>query len=266
MQKTIKNNVTVSGIGLHTGKDNTVTLSPAKPDSGITFIHKGNRIKLDHTIAFGDYLNSYIMLDGHKVYTVEHLIAAIFGLGIDNIDIKIDGDEVPILDGSCKGWIDTIADNTEVLYDHPVKSLKIDAPVKVELKDSFAAAFPSDHLRITYVANYGDGTMSYDNAITPEVFINDIANARTFGFERDIEYMRSQGLIKGGSLDCAVIIYKDGTQSSPDRLPDEKIRHKVLDFIGDMGLLGTQLKGHFVIYKGGHALHGILRNQIINTL
>lgn len=266
MQKTIKNNVTISGIGLHTGKDSTVTLSPAKPDSGITFIHNGSRIRLDHNIAFGDYLNSYIMLNGHKVYTVEHLIAALFGLGIDTIDVKIDGDEVPILDGSCKGWIDVLADNIEVLYNHPVNALKINAPVKVELKDSFAAAFPSDSLRITYIANYGDGTMSYDNAITPEVFINDIANARTFGFERDIEYMRSQGLIKGGSLDCAVIIYKDGTQSSPDRLPDEKIRHKVLDFIGDMGLLGTQLKGHFVIYKGGHALHGILRNQIINTI
>ena len=266
MQKTVKNTVTVSGIGLHTGENNTVTISAAPAGTGIVFIQGDEAIKLVPSIAFGDYLNSYLMLDGHKVYTVEHLIAALFGLGIDNVSINIDGNEAPILDGSCKVWIDNLADNIEVLYGSPARSLKITSPIKVELKDSFAIAFPSDELRITYIANYGDGTMSYDNTITPEVFIRDIADARTFGFERDIEYMRSQGLIKGGSLDCAVMIYKDGTQSSPDRLPDEKIRHKVLDFIGDMGLLGVQLKGHFVIYKGGHTLHGLLRNEIAKMM
>lgn len=262
MQTTIKKSVTISGIGLHTGAESKVILYAAPTDTGIVFMHNNKLINLGPDMAFGDYLNSYIVLDKQKIYTVEHLIAAIFGLGIDNMLIRIEGEEIPILDGSCRQWVERLRDNIEPL-DKPIKDyISVKTPFKVELKDSFAAAFPCDDLRITYVANYGDGAMSYDNLLGMDTFISDIADARTFGFERDIEYMRSQGLIKGGSLDCAVIIYNDGTQSSPDRLADEKIRHKVLDFIGDMGLLGKKLKGHFIIYKGGHTLHGLLRDEL----
>ena len=258
-QRTIKNETAFEGIGLHTGKHAHVTLKPASRDTGIIFIrtdkpavikaHVGSVIDT----AFATTLGS----NGVKVKTVEHMLAALAGLGIDNLLIEVSGPEMPILDGSSTELISIILRAGIAKQGRKRPYLRINRPFVFDDGHARIAALPYNGSRITYSIFFhhhgiGEQRMSID--ITEENFVREIAPARTFGFLKDIEYLRSNGLAKGGSLENAVILGENGIlNTSGLRFKDEFVRHKVLDSIGDFSLIGFPIYGHIIANKSGHS-------------
>lgn len=258
-QRTIKNSVSVEGIGLHTGLHARVTINPAARDSGITFI------RTDKPMVIKAYVGSVIDTafattighNGVKIRTVEHILAALAGLGIDNATIDVDGPEIPILDGSSTEFISLILRAGIAKQGKKRPYLRVLRPFIFEDGHSKIAVFPHKGSRITYSIHFhhhgiGEQRMSMD--INEETFTREIAPARTFGFLKDIEYLRTNGLAKGGSLDNAIILGDNGILNATGlRFSDEFVRHKVLDSIGDFSLLGFPIYGHIIASKSGHA-------------
>ncbi len=269
-QTTIKKAIGCSGIGLHSGKVVKLTLSPAQEDTGIVFhIHGDHGVKVvapepDSVIATG--LATTLGLDGASVATVEHLLAALTGLQIDNVRIDIEGGEVPIMDGSAASFVFMLRDAGIARQTRNRVVQRIKKTINFERDGKHIKASPHAGLRIDYTIDFdhpliGRQTMSME--ITPESFAQEIAKARTFGFLREVEYLHKNGLALGGSLDNAIVL-DEYTVLNEDglRFDDEFVRHKILDFIGDMAMLGTPLQGHFEIFASGHALN----NQFLRTV
>ncbi len=258
-QRTLKRKVSFEGIGLHTGKHSCVTLKPAAPDTGVTFIRtdKPALIKAHVGAVIDTAFATTIGINGIKIGTVEHILAAVAGLGIDNIIIEVAGPEIPILDGSSTDLIGIILKAGIARQDKKRPFLRILRPVIFEDGHSSIAALPYNGSRITYSiffnhSGIGEQRISID--ITEENFVAEIAPARTFGFLKDIEYLRSNGLAKGGSLENAVVMSEKGVlNASGLRFKDEFVRHKVLDSIGDFSLIGFPIYGHIVANKSGHS-------------
>lgn len=258
-QRTIKREITFDGIGLHTGKYARVTLKPAPRDEGITFIrtdreavmkaHVGSVIDTAFATTIGH--------NGVKIRTVEHLLSALAGLGIDNITIEIQGPEIPILDGSSTELISIILKAGIAKQGKKRPFLRIKKAFIFEDGHARIAALPYNGTRITYSIffhHYGFGEQRMSLDLNEESFAREIAPARTFGFLKDIEYLRTNGLAKGGSLDNAIILSDNGIlNSSGLRFKDEFVRHKVLDFIGDFSLIGFPIWGHIVASRSGHS-------------
>ncbi|NJD56582.1 MAG: UDP-3-O-acyl-N-acetylglucosamine deacetylase [Nitrospirae bacterium] len=258
-QRTIKNEVSFEGIGLHTGKHSTVTLKPAPRDAGITFIRidKPAIIKAHVGSVIDTAFATTLGHNGVKVKTVEHMLAALAGLGIDNITIEINGPEMPILDGSATGLISIILKAGIAKQGKKRPYLRINRPFVFEDGHAKIAVFPYSGSKMTYSIffhHHGIGEQHMSIDITEENFVREIAPARTFGFLKDIEYLRSNGLAKGGSLDNAIILGEDGIlNTSGLRFKDEFVRHKVLDSIGDFSLIGFPIYGHIIASKSGHS-------------
>jgi len=258
-QRTIKREITFDGIGLHTGKYSRVTLKPAPRDEGITFIrtdreavmkaHVGSVIDTAFATTIGH--------NGVKIRTVEHLLSALAGLGIDNITIEVQGPEIPILDGSSTELISIILKAGIAKQGKKRPFLRIKKAFIFEDGHARIAALPYNGTRITYSIffhHYGFGEQRMSLDLNEESFAREIAPARTFGFLKDIEYLRTNGLAKGGSLDNAIILSDNGIlNSSGLRFKDEFVRHKVLDFIGDFSLIGFPIWGHIVASRSGHS-------------
>jgi len=258
-QRTIKNEVTFEGIGLHTGRHSRVTLKPASRDAGITFIRtdKPAVIKAHVGAVIDTAFATTIGSNGVKIKTVEHMLAALAGLGIDNLVIEVAGPEMPILDGSSTELISIILEAGIAKQGKKRPYLRIKKPFIFEDGHAHIAAFPYSGSKMTHSIFFhhnGIGEQRISIDITEENFVTEIAPARTFGFLKDIEYLRSNGLAKGGSLDNAVIMGENGVMNASGlRFKDEFVRHKVLDSIGDFSLIGFPIYGHIVASKSGHS-------------
>ncbi len=244
---------------MHTGRHAKVTMKPASRDTGITFIRsdKNTVIKAHVGSVIDTAFATTIGQDGAKIRTVEHIMAALAGLGIDNVVIDVNGPEIPIIDGSSTELINIILQAGIAKQGKKRPFLRIRRPVIFDDGNSKIAALPYDGRRITYSIffnHYGFGEQRLSLEIDEEAFAREIAPARTFGFLKDIEYLRTNGLAKGGSLDNAVILGENGVlNSSGLRFKDEFVRHKVLDLIGDFAILGFPIYGHIIASKSGHS-------------
>ena len=248
-----------SGIGLHTGRHASVKLKPAPRDSGIIF-HRVDRLTVTraHIGAVTDTAFATTLGNGTvKIKTVEHILAALAGLGIDNLIIEVDGPEIPILDGSSTELVSIILQGGIAKQGKKMPYMRITKPVILEDGHSEIAIFPYEGRKITFRIQFnhhllGEQNMSLE--LNEETFIREIAPARTFGFLKDVQYMTANGLAKGGSLHNAIILSDDGVlNSSGLRYKDEFVRHKILDCIGDFSLIGFPVYGHILANKAGHS-------------
>ena len=268
-QNTIQHEVSTEGVGLHTGVFGHVRLLPAPADSGIVF----RRTDLDRfpieasglNVARVSYATS-LMKQGVLLSTTEHLLAAIYSSGIDNIFIDIDSIEVPILDGSAEPFLQLLDQAGIRRLRRRRRYLKVIRPVEVIEQDRRIGIYPADEFRVQCYVDFPHplvGQQQIEIVVLPDTFRNLLARARTFCFERDIEPLRSVGLIRGGSLDNAIVLTSDGVMNGPLRFPDEFGRHKALDLIGDLALVGLPLLGRVVAHKAGHALHTQLVSRLL---
>jgi UDP-3-O-[3-hydroxymyristoyl] N-acetylglucosamine deacetylase/3-hydroxyacyl-[acyl-carrier-protein] dehydratase len=262
-QRTIKKSFTYSGIGLHTGKKVKTVFKPAPADNGIVF----RRIDLDPPVEIparvefihADEIrrNTTITKNGADIHTVEHILAAASGLQIDNLLVEIDADEPPEpQDGSCSPLVEQLLGVGFENQGVPARYFKISTPV-VHIEDDIElVAVPYDGFRISFTIDYDNphiGTQYASYDLDPDVFIKEIAPSRTFALMSDVEMLKSQGLIKGGSLENAVVVEEKGIMNEgPLRFPDEFVRHKILDIIGDLTLVGAPIEGHVIAVRSGH--------------
>jgi UDP-3-O-[3-hydroxymyristoyl] N-acetylglucosamine deacetylase len=260
-QHTLKAAIRQSGVGLHTGQQVTVSIHPAPMNAGRYFVRTDLKsgpvtIPADIDALHQTVLSTELMAEGVTIRTVEHLLAALSGLGIDNARIEVDGPEIPLLDGSAREWVEQIAIAGWVSQPCLRSIQVLSAPVTVERGDAFVAAIPADCRRFTYGIDFSNPAIGQQwQSVSDSEFVTGIASARTFGFAEEVEKLRAGGLIKGGSLENALVCSDEGWLNPPLRYINEPVRHKVLDLIGDLSLLGSIPKAHFFAYKASHALH-----------
>jgi UDP-3-O-[3-hydroxymyristoyl] N-acetylglucosamine deacetylase len=269
-QRTIRKPVSIEGIGLHSGKLARVTLAPAAADSGITFVSRatGQRIPARVESVVNSHYATTVGVDGARVQTVEHLMAAVAGLDIDNLAVEVDGPEIPALDGSAKPFVALLALAGRVQQSARRRPLTLPCPLRVGGGGRWTQVVPADTLRITYTLDNDHpaiGTQVLSWAPTERSFVDEFAPARTYGFLRDLGLMRKNGLARGGSLDNAIVLGNRGALNGL-RYRDEFVRHKILDLLGDLALLGRPLRAHVIARNGGHALNLELVSAIQRTL
>lgn len=273
MQKTLRNEIRFAGIGLHTGCSVNVRIAPAPVDSGITFtrldLSGAPSIKAGPESVVATSYATSIGANGVTVSTVEHLMAAFYGLGVDNAAVELDGPEVPIMDGSASYFVEVIEDAGLLALDRPRKYLVVKKPIKVADRDKYVLILPSEEMRLTidYNIDFAHSLLSrqsFSKLFSREVFRKELGSARTFGFLRDVEMLRANGLAKGGSLENAVVIGETEILNEGGlRFPDEFVRHKVLDMMGDISLVGAPIVGRIVAHRSGHALNHRLVQEIL---
>ncbi len=262
-QRTVAEEVSCTGIGLHTGKKVKLTVKPAPPNSGIRFervdISPDCSVKASFDNVIKTNMATTIGFNGYSVSTIEHLMAAFFGMGIDNALVEIDGEEVPIMDGSSAPFVFLLKNTGVAIQNSHKRFLLVKRSVKVEDGNRSVRIYPSDELKITYKIDFDHPLIkdqAYEVSFSQSTFIQEISRARTFGFLRDVQTLRNNGLAKGGSLDNAIVmdefrvLNEDGL-----RHKNEFVRHKILDFIGDLAILGHIVIGHFVAERSGHSLN-----------
>jgi UDP-3-O-[3-hydroxymyristoyl] N-acetylglucosamine deacetylase len=258
LQRTLKREVSFSGIGLHTGRYSKVCLKPAPRNTGIIFtrVDKNVSIKASINSVTDTAFATTIGLNGAKIRTVEHMLAALAGLGIDNLFVEVTGPEIPILDGSSMEFTSLILDGGIAKQSRKRPYIRITTPIVLTDGHAEIAAFPYDGRRITYRIHFhhnllGEQKLSLE--LTEENFAMEIAPARTFGFLKDVEYLKANGFARGGSFENAIILGETGVlNSSGLRFKDEFVRHKILDLIGDLSLSGFPIYGHIIANKSGH--------------
>ncbi len=267
LQRTIKNQTTCSSVGLHTGRKITMTIKPAGVDEGITFVRsdaeKGNKcIRASLENVSDTTLATTIGNNGNAVSTIEHLLSALRGLGIDNALIEISGPEVPVMDGSALPFVNMIKNAGIEEQNEGKRLLVIRKAVRVSDGESWAELLPDTKFTVTYEIQFNHpliGLQRQNLQMTESAYEDEICFARTFGFLKDVEYLQAKGLALGGSLKNAVvlddekIINKEGLRD-----PREFVKHKILDAVGDLYLIGMPIIGHFRAYKSGHKLHFML--------
>jgi len=274
-QRTIQKSVQTSGVGLHNGEKVTMTLKPAEADQGIVFRRvdqkKSNEIKVSPDAVKDTKMCSAIGQDTSRVATVEHLMSALSATGIDNIIIELNGPEVPIMDGSSIPFIYLLQTAKLKELDAAKKFVLINDVIEVKDKDKWARFEPYDGFKIDFTIDFphpvfDTSTNKVALDFYDESYITEISRARTFGFMQEVEYLRSNGLARGGSLDNAIVLdeYKiintDGL-----RYNDEFVRHKILDAVGDLYMLGYSIIGNFKAYKSGHELNNKLLLALLSN-
>ncbi|RLD18422.1 MAG: 3-hydroxyacyl-[acyl-carrier-protein] dehydratase FabZ [Caldiserica bacterium] len=260
-QRTIEREVSIEGVGLHTGEKSRVTLKPAKSNTGIVF----KKEKGDEVVpAIVENVNGVlrgttISKDSLTFHTIEHLLAALFALGIDNLIVEMSSSEPPICDGSANEFVKLIEEAGIKELDEEKRFFYINKPIEYVNGDTRIVYVPDSDFVISCTIDYKHpfvGTQYLSLKITPENFKKEIAPSRTFCFDYEIEHLHAKGLAKGGSLENAIVIGENGIHNPPLRFKDEFVRHKILDLIGDLSLLGLPIKGHIIAFKCGH-LHNI---------
>lgn len=270
-ETTTQRPVEASGVGLHSGVPVKIRVLPAPPATGIVFIRTdldGFRIPASWRYVQKVSYATSLMRQGVLISTTEHLLSTFYSMGIDNAFIEIDNLEVPILDGSGKVFVEMLSAAGLKQYRKPRKFLRIRREVEVESNGKRIKIVPDDQFRLTCDVFFPHplvGRQQFDMEVTPENYARELAPARTFGFEYELAQMRDMGLIRGASLDNAVCFDRENILN-PDglRFPDECVRHKALDLIGDLALVGKPLLGHVIAEKAGHAMHFALVNRIMN--
>ena len=270
IQRTLRRSVKCTGIGLHSGRKVTLRLKPAPADHGIRF----KRLDLDglevpataEQIAGISYATG-LAQDAASVGTVEHLLAALIGMGVDNVSVELDQAEVPIMDGSAASFVYLVHEAGRKTLKAPRRFLKILRPIALSNGSKRIAVYPSDHFKVTYSISFDHPLLRHQSRtqrVTEETFVEEIAPARTFGFLKEVEQLRKKGLALGGSLDNAIVLGETGFLNNTLRFEDEFVRHKILDVIGDLALVGHPIIGHVVAHRGGHALHAGFARKILD--
>jgi UDP-3-O-[3-hydroxymyristoyl] N-acetylglucosamine deacetylase len=269
-RRTLKRSVGCTGIGLHSGRPVRLDLKPAPAEHGIRFRRVDVGVEIPASLEHLGGLDhaTRLMREGVCVDTVEHLLSALFALGVDDALVEVDGPEVPVLDGSAAPFV--ILVHEAGLRPLPVarRYLKVLRPVEVVRGGKWIRFTPADHFHVSYAIGFDHPLLRHQSVsvrVTPETFAERIAAARTFGFLRDVEALRQSGLALGGSLENAVVIGETGVLNNKLRFEDEFVRHKVLDAIGDLALLGHPVVGHLEAHKAGHALHAALALKLRQT-
>ncbi len=245
------------GIGLHSGKPVRMLVSPAAPDAGIVFHHGGESIPAAPESVVDSHYATTVGKNAARIQTVEHVMAAAAGLGIDNLDVQIDGPEVPAGDGSAKPFVSLLVAAGRTDQPARRRPIEVPYPVRVGGGNRWLHVLPSKQFRISYTLDNPHpaiGTQTRTYVLSERAFIEEVAPARTYGFLKDIGQLRRHGLARGGSLDNAVVVGKHGPINRL-RFDDEFVRHKVLDLIGDLALLGRPVLGHVIARNGGHDLN-----------
>jgi UDP-3-O-[3-hydroxymyristoyl] N-acetylglucosamine deacetylase len=275
-QHTVTAPATLAGVGLHTGASVRVTVQPAAADHGLVFVRTdlpgAPEIPARHASINAAALTRRTELTGPggaSVATIEHLLAACFGLGIDNARFEIDGPEVPILDGSALPWTDLLQRVGRTPQAAPRRPLRLRRPVSLIRDTAEIIAVPAERLHATFFADLSRAGMQNQAAsftLGRDDFAQCLAPARTFTFHEDVEKLRAAGLIRGGSLECAIIL-KDGAPFQTEyRLPNELACHKLLDLIGDLAILGRPVAAMITARATGHALHHAFVQQLLEEL
>lgn len=249
--------MTVEGIGLHSGKSARVVLAPAAPDTGIVFRVKDQVIPAAPQSVVDWHFATTIGKNGTRIQTVEHLMAAAAGLGVDNLEVHVDGTEIPATDGSAKPFVSALTSAGRTEQSAKRRPLVIPFPIRVGTENRWLAIVPSAQLRISYTLDNDHpaiGTQILTYMPSERLFVEEFAPARTYGFLKDVGIMRKNGLARGGSLENAVVVGKRGPINGL-RYRDEFVRHKVLDLIGDLALLGRPIVGHVIARNAGHDLN-----------
>jgi len=260
-QRTLRRSVSCAGIGLHSGTKVTLSLKPAPADFGIRFRRAdlgGQEVPATVSHVGAIHYATGLARESARVNTVEHLLAALMSLGIDNVLVELNSPEVPIMDGSAAPFVYLIQEAGVKRLSSPRRYLKVLKPLSLSHGEKRIALYPSDHFKVTYSIAFDHPLLRHQSRtlrITEETFVDDVAPARTFGFLKEVEMLRRSGLALGGSLENAVVIGDTAVLNNTLRFEDEFVRHKILDVIGDMALLGRPIIGHLVAHRGGHALH-----------
>lgn len=264
--KTIQSAATINGIGIHSGKAVSMTIRPAPVNTGIVFIRTdlNQSIPVNPLTITPNARATILSSQNAKILTPEHLLATCFALGVFNLRIEIDQEEVPIMDGSAWDFMQLFETAGMIEQNIPIQPLIIQKPILLKESDMMILVLPSPHFHITFAIEYSHafiGKQVLSLPITHQTFQSDIAKARTYGFYNEIKPLIEQGLAKGGSFDNAVIIDETHYMSEL-RYPDELVRHKILDLVGDLAVVGRPIHGHFIGVKSGHAMNA----QLVKTL
>ena len=268
VQRTIRRTISCKGIGLHSGEKVSVSLKPGPVGTGIVFRRTDLNVDIPATLEYlgpSQVLQTTLVNGKASVDTVEHLLSALRGLAIDNVVIELNQPEVPIMDGSAAPWVYLIQEAGVKEQSAPRKVLRVLRAVTVERGDKTITIFPAETFKVSYAIQFDHPMLRSQKKsleITEATFIDEIAPARTFGFLKEVELLRQRGLALGGSLDNAVVLGETGVLN-PLRFDDEFVRHKMLDVIGDLALLGHPVAGHVVVQRGGHALHAELAAELL---
>lgn len=272
-QRTLKSVIRATGVGLHSGVKVTLVLRPAQPDTGIVFrrvdVNPPVDLKAD-PFAVGDTrMASCLESDGVKLSTVEHLMSALAGLGIDNLYVDVDAAEIPIMDGSAAPFVFLLQSAGIEEQSKPKRFLRVKKPVEVREGDKWARLEPYDGYKLSFSILFNHPAVDQSGTrvevdFGDQSYVRDISRARTFGFTQDVEALREQGLALGGSLDNAIVMDEYRVLNAEGlRLPDEFVRHKVLDAVGDLYLVGHPLLAAFSAHKSGHALNNKLLRALL---
>jgi UDP-3-O-[3-hydroxymyristoyl] N-acetylglucosamine deacetylase len=272
-QTTIEKQASFSGIGLHTGKFINVKITPAYADTGIQFRRSDKNgtehIKASPFNVYSTHLATTIKCGDYSISTIEHLMSALYGLGIDNAFIDVDGSEIPILDGSAAPVTEILKNAGIKKLKKPRKYLKFKKKIRIEKDGKWIELIPSRYFKTTFHISFDNEVIKEQKAyfkVTPEIFYNEISKARTFGFKKDVEAIWQMGLAKGGSLENAVVIDNDKILNPGGlRYDDEFVRHKILDLIGDLALIGHRFYGHVRASKSGHQLNNLFAKALLES-
>ena len=268
-QRTLRRTVNCAGFGLHSGSKVSMSLVPAPADTGIRFrradlggveipahvSHLSDRLQLQTGLGAGTA----------TVDTVEHLLAALRCMGVDNACVELNHSEVPIMDGSSAPWVYLIQDAGIKTQNAPRKAIQITRPIQLQAGDKRIAAYPADGFKVSYTISFDHPLLRHQQKtidLDEQTFVDHIAPARTFGFLKEVEILRQRGLALGGSFENSIVLGETGVLN-PLRFEDEFVRHKILDVVGDMSLLGHPIQGHLVVHRGGHALHTAFAREVL---
>lgn len=272
-QRTLKNTIRATGVGLHTGDKVYLTLRPAEPNTGIRF----RRVDLEEPVTINatpenvgeTILSTTLIQNNIKISTIEHLLSAFAGLGIDNAIIDLSAPEVPIMDGSAGPFVFLLQSAGVEEQDSPKQYIRIKRPIRVEEDDKWAAFEPFNGFKVTFTIDFEhpafkDHLKTAVMDFSSTTFVKEVSRARTFGFMKDIDMLRQNNLALGGSLDNAIVVDDDKILNEDGlRYADEFVKHKILDAIGDLYLLGHSLIGEFIGYKSGHGLNNMLLRALL---
>ncbi|MCD6579810.1 UDP-3-O-[3-hydroxymyristoyl] N-acetylglucosamine deacetylase [bacterium] len=253
---TLKKSIALNGIGLHTGMDIAVKISPSKTGK-IQFLREGVLIDAVYSNVISTNFAVTLGKNGKTISTIEHLLSAFHMLGIDSAVIEVNGPEIPILDGSAKPFVDALLSAGIEKINKTRKYFTITKPIEITMEDKYLLFLPSNKFEINYTISFDHPLLdkrSEELVIDRESFINNISPARTFTFLSVVNKLKADGLIKGGSFDNAIVLDDNGVVNGELRMENECLRHKMLDFIGDIFLLGMPIKARVIAYKAGHTL------------
>jgi UDP-3-O-[3-hydroxymyristoyl] N-acetylglucosamine deacetylase len=265
---TLASERSLDGIALHSGENVRLLLRPAEAGAGIRFFRTDKRVEIPATLDYAgpSYYATVLQRDGVTVSTIEHLMAALYALQVDDARVELDGPEVPILDGSSRPFVEAILQAGREELPVEREYVTIVRPITLVHEEKSISVHPCREYRVTYAIDFDHPQLGYQELTASlwraDEFAEKLAPARTFTLEHEVDALRKAGLARGGSLENAVVVGESGPINPELRFPDEFVRHKMLDLTGDLSLLGYPLRGHVVAYRAGHDLHGRLARRI----